>query len=138
MSMRARSGFSLLEAVVALAIVGITAVSALASVAAELRAAEDARATLEAEALAVHRMATLELLTADELQRIPDSLARGTFDPPFERYSWTASSEPVLGEEGLTEVDLEIAWKGGSFPLRTLLFRLSPVAALGLSSGGTR
>ena len=138
MSMRARTGFSLLEAVVALAIVGVTAVGALASVGAELRAADDARTTLEAEALAVYRMSTLEMLTADQLQRIPDSLARGTFDPPFERYRWTASSEPVMGEEGLNEVQLEIHWKGGTFPLRTLLFRPSPFASMEVSPGGGR
>ena len=138
MSMRARSGFSLLEAVVALAIVGVTAVGALASVGAELRAADDARTTLEAEALAVYRMSTLEMLTADQLQRIPDSLARGTFDPPFERYRWTASSEPVMGEEGLNEVQLDIHWQGGTFPLRTLLFRPSPFAAMEVWAGGAR
>lgn len=128
MSMRARPGFSLLEAVVALAIVGVTAVAALASVAADLRAAEDARTTLEAEALAVHRMATLEMLTAEQLQRIPDSLARGMFDPPFERYRWTASSDPVLGEEGLTEVAVRIEWSTGSLGLRTRLFRFATLA----------
>ena len=132
MSMRARPGFSLLEAVVALAIVGVTAVAALASVAAELRAADAARTTREAEALAVHRMSTLELLTAEQLQRIPDSLARGAFDPPFERYRWTASSDPVLGEEGLTEIKVDIEWKTGSLPLRTLLFRRSALAQAGV------
>jgi prepilin-type N-terminal cleavage/methylation domain-containing protein len=131
MSMRARNGFSLLEAVVALAIVGVTAVGALASVGAELRAADDARTTLEAEALAVYRMSTLEMLTSEQLQRIPDSLARGTFEPPFERYRWTASSEPVLGEEGLSEVQLDIHWKDGTFPLHTLLFRPSPFVSGG-------
>ena len=125
MSMRARSGFSLLEAVVALAIVGVTAVGALASVGAELRAAEDSRTTLEAEALARYEMSAIEMLTAEQLQRLPDSLARGPFDPPFERYRWTAATEPVLGEEGLTEVQVDVVWKQGSFPLRTLLFRLS-------------
>jgi prepilin-type N-terminal cleavage/methylation domain-containing protein len=133
MSMRARSGFSLLEAVVALAIVGVTAVAALASIGAELRAAEDARTALEAEALAVHRMSTLEMLTSAQLQRIPDSLARGIFEPPFERYRWIASSEPVMGEEGLTEVRLDVVWDQGSFPLRTLLFRPSPFAAVGVT-----
>ena len=138
MSMLARPGFSLLEAVVALAIVGVTAVAALASVGAELRAAGDARTILEAEALAVHRLSSIEMLTAEQLQRIPDSLARGAFDPPFERYRWTASSEPVLGEEGLTEVQIEIAWEGGSLPLRTLLFRRSALADLTVSTSPPR
>jgi prepilin-type N-terminal cleavage/methylation domain-containing protein len=134
MSMRARAGFSLLEVIVALAIVGVTAVGALASVGAELRAADDARTTLEAEALAVHRMSTLEMLTAEQLQRLPDSLARGAFDPPFERYRWTAATEPLLGEEGLTEVRVDVVWKTGSFPLRTLLFRQSTLSLSGATT----
>ena len=136
MLMRARSGFSLLEAVVALAIVGVTAVGALAAVGAELRAADDARTALEAEALAVHRMKTIEMLTAEQLQRVPDSLARGKFEPPFERYRWTVATEPVMGEEGLTEVTVEVEWKTGSFPLRTRLFRRPTLSSL--TGGGSQ
>jgi prepilin-type N-terminal cleavage/methylation domain-containing protein len=136
MSMRARGGFSLLEAVVALAIVGVTAVGALAAVGAELRAADDARTALEAEALAVHRMKTIEMLTAEQLQRVPDSLARGKFEPPFERYRWTVATEPVMGEEGLTEVAVEVEWKTGVFPLRTLLFRRPTLSSLTSAGGG--
>ena len=138
MSMRARSGFSLLEAVVALAIVGVTAVGALAAVGAELRAADDARTTLEAEALAVHRMKTIEMLKAEQLQRVPDSLARGKFDPPFERYRWTVATEPVMGEEGLTAVTVEVEWKTGTFPLRTLLFRRPTLSSLTTPGGGAQ
>ena len=121
--MRARAGFTLFEAVVALAIVGVTAVGALGAVAAEVRAAEDARTVLEAEALAVQQMAFLEVLTGEDLQRIPDSLASGTFEAPFDRYRWTARTVPVLGEEGLTAISIEVQWNGGSFPLRTMLYR---------------
>ena len=121
--MRARSGLTLLEAVVALAIVGVTAVSALGAVAAESRAAEDARTVLEAEALAVQQLALIETLTGEGLQRLPDSLAHGTFDPPFERYRYTATSTPVLGEEGLTRVNISVEWANGEFPLGTVLYR---------------
>ena len=121
--MRARAGLSLLEAVVALAIVGVTAVGALGAVAAESRAAEDARTVLEAEALAVQQLALIETLTGEDLQRLPDSLARGTFDAPFARYRYTATSTPVLGEEGLTRVNVEIDWDAGSFPIATMLYR---------------
>ena len=78
--MRARSGFSLLEAVVALAIVGVTAVGALAAVGAELRAADDARTTLEADALAVYRMKPRSSRRAAQRCR---SLARRSI-PPFD------------------------------------------------------
>ncbi len=121
--MRARPGLSLLEAVVALAIVGVTAVGALGAVAAESRAAEDARTMLEAEALAVQQLALIETLTGEDLQRLPDSLARGTFDEPFARYRYTATSTPVLGEEGLTRVNVSVEWEGGSFPLQTTFYR---------------
>jgi hypothetical protein len=69
---------------------------------------------------------------------VPDSLARGSFDPPFERYRWTVATEPVLGEEGLTEVTVGIEWKTGSFPLRTLLFRRPSLASLDESGGARR
>ena|SRR5687768_5806637 len=121
--MRARSGFSLLEAVVALAIVGVTAVGALGAVAAESRAATDARTVLEAEALAVQQLALIETLTGEELQRLPDSLARGTFDEPFDRYRFTATTTPILGEEGLTRVTVEVEWDEGAFPIQTMLYR---------------
>ena len=121
--MPARPGFSLLEAVVALAIVGVTAVAALGAVAAETRAADDARTLLEAEALAVQQLALVETLTGEDLQRLPDSLARGRFEAPFARYRFVSRSTPVLGEEGLTRVTVEVEWDGGSFPIETMLYR---------------
>ena len=129
--MHARSGFTLFEAVVALAIVGVTAVGALGAVAAEARAAHDARTVLEAQALAVHQMALIEMLTGEDLQRLPDSLARGRFDPPFDDYSWTARSVPVLGEEGLTAVSVDVEWSSGLFPLRTMLYRRPTTVSAG-------
>ena len=121
--MRAREGFSLLEAVVALAIVGVTAVAALGAVAAETRAAEDARTALEAEALAVQQLALIETLSGEDLQRLPDSLASGTFDAPFARYRYRATTTAILGEEGLTRVNLAVEWDAGAFPIQTMLYR---------------
>ena len=123
MSSSARPGFSLLEAVVAMAIVGVTAVAALGAAGAEIRAATHARHSLEAQALAVYRMSSIELLRAEDLTRLPDSLAKGVFDPPFDTYKWEAETEGALGEPGLSQVVVDVEWSSGSYTLRTLLYR---------------
>ena len=123
MSIRTRPGFSLLEAVIALAIVGVTAVAALAAAGTELRATEQARFAVEAEALAMDRLAAIGILTPEELLQMPDSIESGTFDPPFEAYKWRVESEQTLGEEGLTDLTLTVEWPSGSYVMRTKLYR---------------
>jgi prepilin-type N-terminal cleavage/methylation domain-containing protein len=125
-----RPGFSLLEAVVAMAIVGITAVSALAAVASEMRTAERARTALEADALATFQLTRFNMLTAEELQFLPDSIAQGTFDPPFDSYSWVTTAEAVVDEEYLHRVSLSIVWAGGSRTVRTMLYRIPATGAI--------
>src|SRR5471030_3123136 len=71
----ARKGITLFESVAALTIVGLVAVSALEAVGAEMRTAERARRALEVEALATQRLDGMDLLTDQELQAIPDSVA---------------------------------------------------------------
>src|SRR5918999_2456349 len=86
-----RRGFTLLEAAVAMAIVGVIALAALGAYAAELRAADKARQALPAVSLAEERLAAIDLTGARELRSLPDSLARGRFPAPFEQYEWTAT-----------------------------------------------
>ena len=81
---RPRRGISLLEAVVAIAVVGMTAVSALESVGAGMRAAEKSRRAIEAEALAQSRLEFLDLMTDRELQTLPDSVESGAFPNPLD------------------------------------------------------
>jgi hypothetical protein len=106
-----------------MAIVGLTAVAALAAAGAEIRTATRAHHLLEAQALAVYRMSSIELLRGDDIEFLPDSLSNGAFDPPFDSYKWKAESEPILGEPGLTEVAVEVLWPSGSYKLRTRLYR---------------
>jgi prepilin-type N-terminal cleavage/methylation domain-containing protein len=122
-SSRGRSGFSLLEAVIALAIVGVTAIAALSAVGNELRATEYARRALEADALAADRLAAIGILTDEEFRQMPDSIAAGRFPPPFDEYRWTVHAEPVLGEEGLTDITVQIEWGVGSLAIQTKLYR---------------
>ena len=122
-----RPGFTLLEAMIALVILGLAAVAALSAFGTELRAADRARHALEAEALAAERLATVRLLGARELAPLPDSIARGRFAAPFESYHWTTTLRPVLGEPALYSVVTTIAWERGTFAVQTRLYRPPPV-----------
>ena len=119
-------GFTLLEAVVAMAILGLSSVAALSALAAELRSAERAQRSLEAAALAQDRLAGLEFLAVGELSPLPDSLRRGRFREPFAAYGWEASVREVPGDQGLVEVAVRVQWEGGVYPLHALLYRPRP------------
>lgn len=112
-----RRGFTLLEAVVALAIVGVTVVAVLGAFAGDLRATERVRHALVSETLAEQRLATLRLLGVSELARLPDSLRRGTFRSPLDGYRWTMETARVRGEDGLFELRVRIQWAQGSYVL---------------------
>jgi type II secretory pathway pseudopilin PulG len=120
---RARSGITLFESVAALTIVGLVAISALEAAGAEMRTAERARRALEVEALATQRLDGMDLLTDQELQAIPDSVAEGTFDPPLDEYKWTTASAPVAEQPGIYSVSVEITWSTGSYALNTQMYR---------------
>ncbi|HYT05180.1 MAG TPA: type II secretion system protein [Gemmatimonadales bacterium] len=122
-----RGGFTLLEVVVALAIIGIAGVAALETFGAEVRTADTARQALQAAALAQERLGRLALLATPELARLPDSLARGTFPVPFDAYGWQATSGVVTGERDLYEVAVAVAWDRGTYELRTRWYRPQPL-----------
>lgn len=126
--MRAKRGISLFEAVVAVTIVGLTAVSALAAVGAEMKTAERARRALEVEALATQRLDFLALLNERELQNLPDSVAKGKFDAPLDGYAWETTSAPVSTQGGVYDVRVTVSWTGGSYALYSALYRRPPLA----------
>lgn len=119
----AEGGFTLLEAVVALAIVAVVSLATLSSLGAELRAAGRAREVLPAAALAEHRLAVAQLLRAEELATLPDSVARGRFAPPFEGYGWATEADVVLGHPGLYDLRVRVEWADGSFALHSRVYR---------------
>jgi prepilin-type N-terminal cleavage/methylation domain-containing protein len=124
----ARQGFSLLEAVAAIAIVGITAVSALEAVGGDMRAAEKARRALVAEALATSRLDFMDLLTDRELQALPDSVASGKFDKPLDEYTWKTTSTPLSDQAGVYDIRISVDWSTGTYVLRTYQYRRPPLA----------
>jgi len=123
-----KRGFSLLEAVVAVAIVGVASVSVLAAFGGEVRTADRARTALEAEALAVDRLTTVRLLTLDELDDLPDSVSTGRFTPPFDRYRWEIDVRRLSGQRDLHQVSVLVAWPEGEYALETRLYRPPPVS----------
>lgn len=117
-----RQGFTLFEAIVSLLLVGLVAISTLTAVGTQSRGEARARRVAEVEALAQDRLVAVELLNADELQSLPDRIARGTFPPPLDQYSWETTSTPVMGDLNLNDVRVRISWRGGSYTLATRIY----------------
>lgn len=120
---RRRRGVSLFEAIAALAIVGATSVGALAVAGAGVRTAERARRVHEVQALVHEQLVRLELARDDELRALPDSLASGTFAPPFDEYRWQAESRPDPRYAGLVTIELVISWADGAFATTSAIYR---------------
>jgi len=113
----------LLEAVVALAVVGVASVAALGAFGAELHTAARAQRALEASALAEYQWARLQLLAPQELRPLPDSLASGRFAPPFDTYRWKSTARALPNEEGLIDLTVRIEWEDGAYALQGRLYR---------------
>lgn len=126
-----RRGVTLFEAVVALAIVSLTAVSALAAVGAELRTAERSRRAIEAEALLNIRLDYLNLMTDQELLSIPDSVKKGQFDAPMNGYGWATASQPITGQSGVYDVAVSITWPGNAYTVHTAQYRRPVTTTVG-------
>jgi len=122
-----------MEAVVALAIIGLFAVALLSATGAQLRTASKANVLLQARSLAEDRITSLRLLDYDALRDLPDSLGDGRFPPPFDDFTWTAAVEEMDDEYDLFGAQVVVAGRGESFPLRTLLH--SPRPVLGTTDG---
>jgi prepilin-type N-terminal cleavage/methylation domain-containing protein len=125
-----RPAFTLLEAMIAVMIVGLAAVAVLSSFGTTLRTATRAQQGLEAEALAGQRLARAELLERDALLHLPDSVAHGQFAAPFAAYQWTTVAREVRGEVGLFDVAVEVSWPNGRYALPTRLYRPAPQLAV--------
>ena len=117
-----RPAFTLGEAVAALVIVGLGATAALESVASATRVEGRVDHALVAESLAEQRLATLRLLPRARLERLPDSLARGAFAPPLDRYHWQAAAALVPDLPDLFTVAVVVEWDGGSYTMETRHF----------------
>lgn len=126
------AGFTILEAVVAVTIVGLAAVASLAAFGEEIRAGDRARTGLEIESLLEEVTARTRLLPVEALVSLPDSLREGRCDPPFQAYRWERVIEVVPGAAGLIRTTVTVGPLrdtnaaengGGTRSITTLLYR---------------
>lgn len=125
-----RDGFTLIEAVVALAIIGVVAIGAFVTVGTQLRTEARAQGVWAAEALAEERMASLVLADARTLKMLPDSLRRGRFAPPYMMYLWTAEARVVPRERDLWDIAVTVRSPENRVTLRTRRWRAPVVAEI--------
>jgi type II secretory pathway pseudopilin PulG len=120
-------GFLLLEALVALAIVGLVAIALLGASTAQVRSAAKAAGLMVAGALAQDRLASIQLLDNPGLRDPPDSLLAGAFAPPFDEFTWTTEVQASDNEYDLFAVRVVVSGRGEVFPLETLVHRSAAV-----------
>ncbi len=125
-----RGGFTLLEAVVALAIIGLVCVGVLGAYGATLRADVNAADRLPLAALAEERIAAVDLAPGS-LERLPDSLARGTFTAPYASATWDTEVRRIQGTTSLYDVIVRVRDGTDVFTLRTRRARAAVSAGEG-------
>ncbi len=111
-------GFSLVEAMVTLVIVGLVLVGAISAAAADLRASRKSIAVAEASALAEDLLFRTPFLRWDSLTGF-GTQREGRFPAPMDRYSWRIDTEPSVQEPGLVEATATVAWNGGEVTAST-------------------
>lgn len=118
-------GLSLVEAVVALAIVSLVGMAALGSAAAELRFAARAEEGLYARVLAEEVLARLHTMPAAELSRV--GVVEGRFGPALPEWSWTATLWPTpRAPLSLHDVAITISGPSSSHQARSRIFLQEP------------
>ena len=114
----ARAGFTLLEVMVAMAILALCLVPLLGAITQAMRATYRIERITEASELAQNKLVQLEMETMPE----GEGAEQGEFDPPYESYSWQAEyvkrPEMQLLEDNIPdlqayEVHLSVIWKEG-------------------------
>ena len=100
----ARGGFTLVEVLAAMVLIGVVLPIAMTAVSNALHVASVARHSAEAARLAQSKL--------EELQLSGDSLASGggDFGQDYPRYKWTSQVGTSANEYGLVEVRVFVTW----------------------------
>lgn len=127
-----QEGFSLLEAVVALAVVGAAVVGATEAASRTLRTQAEASRHAEAAALADAALDEATLMNRDSLERRagPD---RETVRLQDDTYLVVTRSRPVGDDGRLWRLETRVTWTDGTLRLATTVYRpdRSPVTGMG-------
>ncbi len=122
------SGFTLLEVMVAMAIIAIALTAVLGSQSQSVSLASEAKFSTTAPLLAQSKMAEIEMADTNDLA--DDS---GDFGEDFPGYTWQLSVKEAVFEEPenvsdrLRQVDLKISWgESGLYQYGIRLYRFSP------------
>jgi hypothetical protein len=119
---RAKPGFTVLEALIALVIIGFAVVTTVEALGGGLRAEAQVSHHLEAVTLAESRMNELGVLARDSLREYRGG-RDGVFAAPFEKYRWRATLEPVTGTRSLLRATVTVDWTGGTYSLESTFYR---------------
>ncbi len=120
--LRSRAGFTVLEAVVALVILGLALTPLLGAVHADVREQGTLRGELEAVSLAESRMEALALIPAESIAAYVRP-REGVFPAPFGGYRWSAILEPQPESPALVRGAVLVRWKGGEYSIETVFHR---------------
>lgn len=120
--LRSRAGFTLVEAMVALLILGLALTPLLGAVTAGVRAQGRVQAAHEGVSLAEAKMNELALIPAESIAAYlrPRS---GWFAAPFGGYRWRALLRPDTASPALVRGAVLVEWKDGSYSLETVFHR---------------
>jgi type II secretory pathway pseudopilin PulG len=114
-------GLALLEAVIAVAIVGFVSVAILIALGQQLRAAREVQPALFAAELGRSRLLALRLTPPELLQSLPDSLVAGVEVTPAGAFYWQTKIETVSGQPALLESTVRVTG-AGEFVASTFFF----------------
>lgn len=119
---RDQRGFTLLEALVALVILGLALVPMLRSIGMGVREQGGLRGHLEAVSLAESRMSELALIPVDSIAAYRQP-RNGFFPEPFADYRWSAVLRADERSTALIRAAVMVRWKEGEYSLETVFHR---------------
>jgi type II secretion system protein I len=119
---RDQRGFTLLEALVALVILGLALVPMMRSIATGVREQGRLRGHLDAVSLAESRMSELALIHVDSIAAYQQPRS-GFFPEPFAGYRWSAVLRRDERSSALIRGAVVVRWKDGEYSLETVFHR---------------